>query len=481
MSRLQLSLGLCWIFASGALAADPSLTIYNNGFALVRSKLQLDLHQGDNKVRFADLTTQLEPDSVVLRSSGDPQRFQVLEQNYRADVATQALLLNRFEGKTIDFLVEPPQKPDTVVTGKIIRGGSDGQPPLIETNGKLRFDLPGKPLFPGLPNESILKPELDWRIASESNAKFDADVSYLTGGLNWYATYNITIAESSDRIEIVGSFTIANQSGKDFVEVPTKLVAGNVNKEEPAPQRKAMAAPNARAFAEAAPARVPAQALDEFHLYSLPRPLSLRDGESKQIEFVRAAGVQATQLFIFDATGYGKATPFPLGGPILDANWEVEGETKVAVVREIKNSETNHLGIPLPEGRWRFYRSDRDHQLQFIGENTEEPTAKDETLRIFTGTAFDLAAERKQTDFSVDRAKHTMDEAFAITLRNHKKEPVEIRVVEHLNRWQSWEIVEHSADFTTRDAHTIEFIVRLKPDEEKVARYRVRYTQLPAQ
>jgi hypothetical protein len=481
MSRLPLSLGLCWIFASGTLAAAPSLTIYNHGFAVVRATVPLDLHQGENQLRFTDLTTQLDPDSVVLRGPEGQHSFRVLEQSYRGDVANEALLLNRFTGETIDFLVEQPQKPATTVSGKIIRGGREAQSPLIEVNGKLRFDLPGKPLFPRLPSDTIVKPELEWKISSEESGKFDGEISYLTGGLDWSASYNVTMPETGDRIELIGSFTMVNQSGKDFASVPTSLVAGNVNREEATPRRKGMTAPNERAFAAAAPASLAAQALDEFHLYALPRPLSLRDGESKQVEFVRAADVQATQLFVFDATGYERPTPSPLGGPIFDPNWEVEGETQIAVVREIKNSEANHLGMPLPEGRWRFYRNHGNQQLEFVGEQTAEQTAKDETLRIFTGTAFDLAAERKQTEFSVDRAKHTMDEGFAIALRNHKQEPVEICVVEHLNRWQSWEVIEHSADFTKRDAKTIQFVVRLNPDEEKVVSYRVRYTQLPAQ
>lgn len=481
MSRLQLSLGLWWILVSGTFAAEPALTIYNNGFAVVRASLPLALHKGENQVEFSDLTTQLEPESVVLRAAGAQKNFQVLEQGYRVEVATQTLLLGQFEGQTIEFLVQQPQKPDTIVSGKIIRGGNEAQPPIIEVDGKLRFDLPGKPLFPKLPADTILKPELDWKIASEGSAKFEAEISYLTGGLSWSASYNVILPESGDTAELIGSFTIANQSGKDFENARTKLIAGNVNKESPTPRLKAMNAPNERAFAAAAPPPVPTQTLDEYHLYSLPQPLSLRDGESKQIEFRRAADVKSTRVYVFDATGYEAPAPRPMGGPMLDANWSVEGETKVAVVREIKNSEGNHLGIPLPKGRWRFYQSDRDGQLEFTGEHEEEHTAKDETLRIFTGTAFDLVAERKQTNFSVDRAKHTMDEGFAITLRNHKKEPVEIHVVEHLNRWQSWEIVEHSADFTKCDAHTIEFVVRLKPDEEKVVNYRVRYTQLPTQ
>jgi hypothetical protein len=224
---------------------------------------------------------------------------------------------------------------------------------------------------------------------------------------------------------------------------------------------------------------LPQTAFDDYHLYTLPNPVTLRDRESKQIEFPRAGGVASQRVYLFDATGYD-APAFPPQGPIMDGNWGSEGETKVGITRGFKNTEQNHLGLPLPAGRWRFYRRASDHQLEFIGEHQEDHIAKDETLRVFTGTAFDLAAERMQTDFTIDRARKTMDEAFAIKLRNHKTEPVEIRILEHLNRWRSWEIVEHSADFTKRDAHAIAFVVKLEPDEEQSVSYRVRYTQLPA-
>jgi hypothetical protein len=135
--------------------------------------------------------------------------------------------------------------------------------------------------------------------------------------------------------------------------------------------------------------------------------------------------------------------------------------------------------VPLPAGRWRFYQRDGDGQLQFTGENRHGVVAQDESLRIFTGVAFDLAAERRQTDFAIDKAQRTFEEGFEIQLRNYKREPVEIQVVEHLNRWQSWELVAPSDSFMKKNAHTIELVVGLKPGEEKAVRYRVRYTQLP--
>jgi hypothetical protein len=145
-------------------------------------------------------------------------------------------------------------------------------------------------------------------------------------------------------------------------------------------------------------------------------------------------------------------------------------------MREFKNSAANQLGIPLPLGTVRFYRQDDEGQLQFTGENQIDHTPKDETLRIYTGNAFDLVGERKRTAFKSDSSNHWFDETFEITLRNHKTEAAEIRVVEHLYRWTNWEIREPSNTFLKTDAQTIEFRIPLKPDEERVVSYQVHYS-----
>ena len=145
-------------------------------------------------------------------------------------------------------------------------------------------------------------------------------------------------------------------------------------------------------------------------------------------------------------------------------------------MREFTNSADNHLGNPLPAGRVRCYRGDDDGRLEFIGENQIEHTPKDELVRVYTGNAFDLVGERRRTNFRVQHDQYWADESFEIQLRNHKSEPVEIRVVEHLYRWHTWEIREPSQDFVKKDAQTIEFPVQIAPDGEATVTYLVHYT-----
>jgi len=145
-------------------------------------------------------------------------------------------------------------------------------------------------------------------------------------------------------------------------------------------------------------------------------------------------------------------------------------------MEEFKNSENNHLGIPLPKGKLRFYRRDTDGHLEFVGENMIDHTPKDETIRVYTGNAFDVTGERKRTDYHVDSSQRGMNESFEIRVRNHKKEPVEVRVVEHLYRWTNWEVTKQSSEFKKRDAQTIEFPVTIAPDGEQVITYTVHYS-----
>ena len=464
---------------SAAFAASPSLTIYNQNFAVVRDTVSLDLKSGVNEVSFSGMTAMAETDSVILRDPNSKVKFQILEQAYRNDPVSSGLMLRLNEGKTIDFFVREPNKPDHKVSGKIIRsgygsGGRGAGQPIIEVDGSLRFSLPGEPVFPSLDDDTILNPTLTWMIHTPEAVKFDSELAYVTGGLSWKSDYNIVAAEKGDSIDMVGWVTFTNMSGNLFKDAKVKLMAGDVNKVQPqAPsdfarnERKAM-----MLGAEMADV-VTEKAFDEFHLYTIGRPVTLRNQETKQVEFIRSSNVKAPKIFVYDGAtmNYGHWNYYRGEG-----EYGVQTNKKVWVLREFKNSKENNLGMALPKGRLRFYSRDDDGSLQFTGENNIDHTAKDETIRVYLGNSFDLVGERRRTEYKADSSNKWLDETFEIKLRNHKTEAVEIRVVEHLSRFDNWEIKEKSNDFRSLDSHTIEFPVTLKPDEEKIVTYKVHYT-----
>jgi hypothetical protein len=223
--------------------------------------------------------------------------------------------------------------------------------------------------------------------------------------------------------------------------------------------------------------QVTEKSFDEYHLYSLPLATTLHDRETKQVEFVRAAGIQSQRIYVYDGVKIGdQYRNYNMENIRQNESYGTQSNPKVWVMREFKNSEDNHLGIPLPKGRVRFYRRDDDGKLQFTGENLLDHTPKDELVRLYTGNAFDLTGERRRTNYRMDNSNHWVDESFEIKVRNHKKEAVEIRVVEHLYRWTNWDIRQPSNTFLKTDAQTIEFRIPLKPDEERVVTYTVHYS-----
>jgi hypothetical protein len=462
--------------------AEPALTIYNQNFAVVRDSVPLDLKAGVNEVRYPGATAQLEPDSVILRDPSGGHSLQILEQNYRNDPISQDLLLSLFEGKTIDFQ-KSRTRDNTEVTelipGKIVRSGyvpgGTAQEPIIEVNGKLQFSLPGQPLFPDLGDDTILKPSLNWRLQSDKSGSFDAEVGYVTEGLNWSASYNLVSPEKGDLVDFVGWITMENNCGKTFENASIQLMAGDVNKIQTRGtygMRLAMMAGPAADGGMMAPA-VTEKAFDEFHLYYIARATTLHDRDTKQVEFVQAEKVYAPTIYVYD----GAANYRFYGGLNTDQNWGQSDNKKILVQREFVNADTNHLGIALPAGKLRFYRRDEAGHLQFVGENTIDHTPRQETIRVTTGNAFDLVGERKQTNFHLDSDNKTADETFTIKLRNRKKDAtVEIRVIEHLYRWSNWAITVHSDEYVKTDSQTIAFRVPVKPDEEKVVTYTVHYS-----
>lgn len=486
--------------AATVLAAQPALTIYNQNFAVVRERVPLDLKAGENQVTFAGATVQLEPDSVVLRDPAGKVALRVLEQNYRADTISQGLLLSLHEGKELTFLVRDKDAKEYPVKGRVIRSGYVpsimGNPrygqniyqqqqamqaaagsPIIEVDGRLRFSLPGEPVFPALTDDSILKPQLAWQLATDRPAKFEAELSYVTGGMSWEASYNLIAPEKGDTLDVIGWVTIDNQTGKQFDQAVIKLMAGDVSKLDPnQPAMDEMRVGMMMAKSMAAPA-VSEKAFDEFHLYSLARLTTLRNRETKQVEFIRGTGVKAKTFYVYNGADIGPQFRGWNAEMIRNQrDYGTQSNPKIWVMREFKNSEENGLGQPLPKGRTRFYRrDDADGRLEFTGENRIDHTPKNELVRLYTGDAFDLLGERKRTDFTLSNRQDQMEEEFEIKVRNRKTEAVEVRVVEKLYRWVNWQIVAKTHEFEKTDAQAVEFRVAVPADGETVVRYRVRY------
>jgi len=489
------------VACAGVLCGQTQVTIYNQNFAVVKERRVLELKQGESEVRVADLTAHLEPDSVVLRDVKRPDAIRILEQNYESDPLSEGLLLRKSEGQVLDFEFPGPQTGEKrIIKGRILRSGyvphtsafqrygqqyrysqmvmaspQGGGQPIVEVEGKIQFGLPGKPIFQALDPKAFLKPTLLWRLWTDRAGPHETEFSYLTGGMRWEATYNVVAPEKGDMFDLIGWVTLENMSGKDFENASVKLMAGDVARARP--EEGQQFAARAELSMTAPPAPVSERAFDEYHLYTLPRPTTVLDREIKQVEFVRAANVPAQRIYVYD--GFQMDRRYR-GWDYMAIRTQPEYGTvsnpKVWVMLEFRNSEKSRLGMPLPRGTVKVYRRDIDNRNEFVGEDRIDHTPKDEVVRLYTGNAFDLTGERRQTNFRLDTSRKWADETFEIKVRNHKSEAVEVRVVEHLYRWIEWDITVKSMDFQKTDARTIEFRPRIAPNGEAVITYTAHYS-----
>ncbi|MDR1191110.1 MAG: hypothetical protein LBK60_05505, partial [Verrucomicrobiales bacterium] len=418
------------IISMSASAAEPSLTLYNQQFAVVREQVALPVAQGVSEVACSEITAHVEPESVVLRDASGQAALTVLEQNYRNDPVSQDLLLQYFEGKTIDFEVADGDGKTRMVSGKIVRapyvlhaealrrygqqyaqaqmarfnynyGGGGANSPVIEVDGKLRFSLPGLPLFPALGDNSILQPTLQWKLSSDSEIKTPLELSYVSGGFNWSADYNLVLPEKGGTLTMTGWVTMDNQSGRSFKDASIKLMAGDVKKIQNRNEGNVMTGAIAITWSERTASQVTEKSFDEYHLYTLPRKTDLLDRETKQVEFVNVSGVQSDLVYIYNGLQFdqNRYRNWDQEGIRNDRAFGTQANKKVWVYREFENTEDNHLGIPLPKGRVRFYRQDSDGRLEFIGENEIDHSPAKEKVKIYTGDAFDLVGDRQRTDY----------------------------------------------------------------------------------
>jgi hypothetical protein len=443
------------------------LAVYNQNIALVKDLRSLDLTQGLNEVRFTDVASQIDPTSVHFRSLTDPEGTVVLEQNYEYDIVGSAKLLQKFIDQEISLVTQDGQEyVGTLLSGNqdVILQAPNGQVTMVKLDQIKEFT------FPALPEGLITKPTLVWQVESVQGDTQDVEVTYLTSGVNWQANYIVVLADDEQTVDLDGWVTLDNRSGASYADAKLKLIAGDIHRVADVGY-----AADEEIRMEAAPAaakEVEEREFFEYHLYEVQRPVTVKDQQTKQIEFVTGTGVPSEKFFVYD----GSQMPFwGYYQPVDDPSYGTASNKKVMVMLEFENAEEGGLGVPLPKGTLRVFKKDVDGSTLLVGEDAIDHTPKDEQVRLYIGDAFDIVGERVQTDFRVDYDDDWMEETYEITLRNHKNEDVEVRVVEHMFRWSEWEIQDESHEFDKMDSRTVEFRVPVESDGETIVTYTVRY------
>ena len=199
----------------------------------------------------------------------------------------------------------------------------------------------------------------------------------------------------------------------------------------------------------------------EYHLYTLDGRTTVKDNQTKQLSLLAAAEIGIDKhLIYYGAQDYYRTS---YGTPVSNQ--------KVGVYLEIKNSQSNRLGVPLPKGRVRVYKADTAGSQQFVGEDWIDHTPKDEQVKIKMGEAFDVVGERTQRDFR-KTGPRTWEVEWEIALRNHKKEPQTVTVIEPVPG--DWQVLQASHPTEKIEAHTLRFRIDVPKEDAVKLVYRVR-------
>jgi len=420
-----------------ALIRDAEITVYNDNLTLIKEKRKLDLKIGVHNVEYTNVTSQIDPTSVLVEDSIN-KKTAVLEQQYGYDLVSRSNLLDRYMGKEIK-VTDMEGKIDT---GKLLGHNEKGV--VLERNDGSVVALDASKVYFSNASGLLTKPTLVWQIYSPTAGKRDLLISYLTGGLSWKANYIMKVNTDYTKSDVKSWVSIDNRTGINFENAKLKLVAGDINRILSSQPRDveyniALATPKGSFTGET---------VFEYHLYTLEKPTNLKNNQIKQLSLLSTDSVPVRKELVFDGQRYDK----------------------ICTIIHTDNSEVKGLGIPLPKGVIRVYGADSEGQFQFLGEDQIDHTPKDKEIKLTVGYSFDVTGKRTQTNY--EKVSNDLERvSYNIELNNSKSEVQDVTVVEHF--YGDWQIIGSSDKYEKTDAFTIEFRTSVPANVKKTVSYTV--------
>jgi len=441
----------------GSTAADReavAVTVYNDDLALVKERRRVDLPAGLTRLSLREVAAQMRPETALLRAASGPA-LTLVEQNFDFDLLTPQKLLEKYVGRQVTVIrPHPSNDSERRETATVLAAG---QGTVLRFADRIETGVPGRLAFDSVPPNLRDRPTLSVLLEA-AGGRQSVELSYLTGGLAWKADYVANLSADGRSLDLNAWVTLTNRSGAGFDDATLQLVAGTVNRVRQQDSRVyAMAAP---APARAKAAEATQEALLDYHLYSFERPTSIADNQTKQLALLSAGAVPARREYLLAGNEYY----------YRDRHGQIGQKLKPAIFLEFEN-KGGQLGKPLPAGIVRVYARDSKGAAQFVGEDRIAHTAKNEKLKLRLGEAFDITAERKQTNYK-RIADNVGESSWRIELRNAKDEAVTVKVQEPMPG--DWEMVQESHKHSKESARVAAWNVAVPAGGSTVLDYTVR-------
>jgi len=449
------------IITTGDDQQTISLTIYNSNLALIRDTRKIKLPSGVQTLAFKEISSQIQPETALLKGGS----VEVLEQNYEFDLLSPESLLHKYVGKEITLVRKKGDNEEEYKVQATVLSVAGGI--VLQIDDHIETAIDGRIIYPDVPENLREKPTLTMVVDSDSHNAQVLELSYLTQGLSWKADYVAQLNKEENMIDLKGWVTLVNSSGSSYEMAKLQLVAGEVNR-APEPEKMVlMDAGMSRARLGEERKAMTQESLFEYHLYSVARPTTLLQNQSKQIALLQENNGIVTKELVLPS---GNQSYY------YSRVGKIDEKVGVDVFLKIKNDKASNFGLPKPAGTVRVYKEDGSGFSQFIGEDRIDHTPENEIIRIKMGKAFDVTADRVQTDFSIvrgtDKNQRIHESAYTITIKNAKSEPVEVTVEERIPG--DWQILSESHEHTKKSATTVAWPVQVKAKNSTTLSYRVR-------
>jgi len=466
-----LAAAFCSFAAAAAVQEKPStladqqsvaVTIYNENLALIKDVRKVALDRGTNRLALREVSAQMRPETALLRSLSNPGALSLLEQNFDFDLLTPAKLLEKYVGRQVRIVKTNPQTGAETVEAATVLAASQGV--VLKIGDRIETGLPGRIVYDGVPANLRDRPTLVSELSSERSGAQTLELSYLSGGLAWKADYVAELSAKDDALDLNGWVTLTNRSGTSYPDAKLQLVAGDVNRVRDELAYAAKAG-RLRDVAAAPAMQMAEESLLEYHLYTLQRPTTIADNQTKQVALLSGSRIPAAKELVLQGSDYYYRSSVGNLGQKM----------KVGVFLQFENRESSHLGLPMPKGVVRVYKKDAAGNAQFVGEDRIDHTPKNETVRLKLGEAFDVTADKKQTDFkrrdTYTPWNYVFESAYEIVLRNAKKDAVTVVVREPMPG--DWTMMEETQRHQKVASGTAEWRVRVPAEGKSTLRYRV--------
>lgn len=408
---------------------EVAVTIYNENLALVKDRRTIVLPAGESVLAFREVSGMMRPETALLQNSSEQNGLVVIEQNFDFDLLTPQKLLEKYVGKKIGVVKTHPTTGEETVEDATVLSSNNGV--VLRVGDRIETGFSGgRLIFPDVPDNLRDKPTLVMQLASRKESAQDLELSYLTGGLNWQADYVAELNSVESRLNLLGWVTLTNTSGTSYKNARLQLVAGDVHQVQPIFEKKYREQAVDIAYAAEAP-RMAEESLLDYHLYTLDRKTNILENQTKQVSLLQADNIASSKEYLLKGQDYY----------YRNRAGDLGTRIKVAVYLSFENTKPENLGLPLPKGIVRVYKQDSSGAVQFVGEDRIDHTPENETVRLMLGYAFDITADRKQTDFKklagFGEYNYVFESAYRIELKNGKDEEVVVRVVEPMpGDWQ---------------------------------------------